>query len=154
MNTSVGTKTRKKQSSLSAALPVDDQRFEQALLSLEGVCARILQSRFPDHRQYSEQLYWQQKLKNITTPISLALAEYKGPRRFHNHYRHREDDEAVLTPVLESPIDMLAQVCLHALEDCRSLVGVVQAPDFSRNRDMLEQALQYFLGNYRESALL
>ena len=153
MNTSVGMKSRKKQSSLSPALPVDDRHFEQALLSLENVCARILQARFRDNRQYSEQLYWQQKLKNIATPVSLALAEYKGPRRFHHHYRHREDDESVLTPVLESPIDLLAQVCLHALDQCHTLVGVVQAPDFTRNRDALEHALQHFLSCYRESAL-
>src|SRR5579862_6736132 len=45
MNTSVGTKARKKQPSLSAQAPVsaDDHQLEIALLSLENACVRVLE---------------------------------------------------------------------------------------------------------------
>src|SRR5205085_662405 len=98
--------------SAQPAISTTDREFEQALLSLENACMRILESHYANGRQDTERLYWQQRFKNIVTPVSLALAECKGPRRFHYHYRHRADDASVLHPVLEpSPLDTLAQVC-------------------------------------------
>lgn len=149
MNTSVGMKSRKNQSSLSAVTPEGDRRLERTLLSLENTCLRILQSRLAGSKQYSDHLYWQQRLKNITTPVSLALAEYKGPRHFHNHYRHKPDDETILQPVLEpAPIDMLAQVCEQALTRCQhELVGVHDA-EIIDACDSLERMLRRFLTCY------
>ncbi len=147
MSISVDTKARKKQSPLSPKAPP----YEQSLLRLESVCLRILDSQFADIRQDTDRLYWQQRFKNIVTPISLALTEYKGPRRFHYHYRHREDDESILRPVFEpSPVDMLAQVCDEALASCQQdLVGIRDA-DIVEQRRALEHALQMFLIRYRK----
>jgi hypothetical protein len=152
MNTSVGTKARKKQpaSSTRPTVSDSDRGFETSLLALESACFRILENRFVEEKQDLDLLYWQQRLKNITTPISLALAEYRGPRRFHYHYRHRKDDESILHPVMEpSPVEMLAQVCQDALRSCRSdLVGIMD-PKLVRSKRILESALQTFLVRYR-----
>lgn len=153
MNTSVGTKAAKKQSSLSSSGPVSkvDRGFESSLLALENACFRILENRFAEEKQDLDLLYWQQRLKNIATPVSLALAEYRGPRRFHYHYRHRKDDESILHPVMEpSPVEMLAQVCQDALRHCRSdLVGILDAR-LLRSKRIFESALQTFLVRYRD----
>lgn len=151
MNTSVGMKARKKQSSSATDSPVSksDRGFESSLLALESACFRILENRFLDEKQDLDLLYWQQRLKNIATPVSLALAEYRGPRRFHYHYRHRKDDESILHPVMEpSPIEIVAQVCQDTLRHCRSdLVGVMD-PKLLRSKRILESALQTFLVRY------
>lgn len=150
MTTSVGTKARKKQPALSP--PPEDiaPLFEQSLLSLENVCMRLLEGRFTSGRDDVDSLYWQQRFKNIATPISLALREYRGPRRFHNHYRHRVDDETILHPVMENPLDMLAHVCEQALTACRNdLVGVYN-DKLTKHRRMLEHALQMFMLRYKK----
>lgn len=152
---SVGTKARKKQSPKAAelpeaALPAPDQALEASLLKLENTCLHVLETRFVSAHDDMDALYWQQRFKNIATPVSLALREYKGPRRFHNHYRHREDDETVLRPVLEDPLEMLAHACETALSNCRSeLVGI---PDdgIARKAQQLEQALAGFLKKCEE----
>src|SRR5271156_260217 len=126
MDTSVGTKAKKKQPSLSARTPqpvpvsADEHQLEITLLSLENACMRILESDYTEGRQDTERMYWQQRLMNLTKPVSLALVESNGPRHFHQHYRHREDDETILHPVLENPLDTLAQVCRDTLKACRS----------------------------------
>jgi hypothetical protein len=143
---SVGMKVGKKQSPVSEF----DRQFEQSLLSLENVCLNVMDSRFVHDRQDMEGLYWQRRFKNIVTPISLALAEYRGPRRFHYHYRHRKDDESVLHPVMEDPIDTLAQVCKSTLAQCQTdLVGIADGAINKKGR-MLEQALRNFLHRYDE----
>jgi hypothetical protein len=154
MSYSVDTKARKKQSSLSAAQAAEAKvslPFQQSLITLESVCLRILETRFASAKMDTDRLYWQQRFKNIVTPISLALNEYKGPRRFHYHYRHRADDASVLTPVFEpSPLDMLAQVCDEALAACQDeLVGIYDEDIIMHRRD-LEHALQMFLIRYRK----
>ena len=145
MTTSVGTKARKKQSTLSQPEYTDSSPlFEQCLLSLESVCLRILESRFATKDDIDAHTC-EQRFKNIVTPVSLALRECKGPRRFHHHYRHRKDNDAVLHPVMENPVDMLAQVCEQALDACRKeLVGVYDK-NFVNARRSLEHALQIFL---------
>jgi len=146
MSTSVGTKSRKKQPSLAAALP---PRLEQAMGGLENTCMQILYGE--DGASDSERMYWQQRFKNIATPVSLALNEYKGPRRFHYHYRHRDDDEAVLRPVMEpSPIDMLAQVCEYSLAECHAKLVGIRDERMLKTQRILEHALQIFLQRYRE----
>jgi hypothetical protein len=150
MNTSVSTKTKKKES-LSAEKPqpatvVDDLRV--SLLSLENACARILENDYAEGRLDSDGLYWQQRLMNIAKPVSLALAESNGPRHFHGHYRHRKDDESILHPVLEDPIEALAQTCEHALQACDSKLVGMQDQSLLRSRHMLESALQGFLNRY------
>lgn len=151
MTTSVGTKARKKQPALSSPPPADTPAlFDQSLLSLENVCLRILEGRFTSSRDDVDSLYWQQRFKNIAMPISLALREHRGPRRFHNHYRHREDDETILHPVMEDPLEMLAHVCDDALAACRNdLVGVYNEK-LTKHRRMLEHALQMFLLRYKK----
>lgn len=150
MSTSVGMKLRKKQSSLSAPEPQTTPQCEQSIMVLEDACVHILQHKRADKKQYSDHLYWQQCFKNIATPVSLALAEYKGPKHFHNHYRHREDDETILHPVLEpAPLDMLAQVCEHALTQCHEELVGLQEEEFFETRNTLEDALQSFLACYK-----
>lgn len=150
MTTSVGTKARKKQPALSSPPEELAPFFEQSLLSIENVCMRILEGRFTSGRDDVDSLYWQQRFKNIATPVSLALREYRGPRRFHNHYRHRADDETILHPVMEDPLDMLAHVCDHALTACRNdLVGVYNEK-LTKYRRMLEHSLQMFMLRYKK----
>lgn len=156
MPTSVGTKAKKKQSSSAqrreikdAGLSASDTQFEYSLLHLENACLRVLDSQFADSRQDTQGLYWQQRFINIANPVSLALMEYKGPRHFHYHYRHREDDDSILHPVLENPVDMLAQVCEEALAQCQNeLVGIEDAA-ITEVRDTFESALTTFLSSYR-----
>ena len=152
MDTSVGMKARKKQPPISpaAAAPVD-HRFEMALLALENSCLRIFDVR-PADRDDTDGLYWQQRLKNIATPVSLALAECKGPRKFHYHYRHRADDSSVLHPVLENPMDTLAQVCRDTLGACRTQLVGIQDANLNRARNMFETTLQTFLVRHKEEA--
>jgi hypothetical protein len=156
MSTSVGIKVRKKQSSLSAktaeAVPVsaDVHLLETSLLSLENACMRVLESDYTETSD-TERMYWQQRLMNIAKPVSLALAECNGLRRFHYHYRHRADDETILHPVLEpSPVSTLAQVCEVALKSCRSDLVGIQDTSLLKARTMLEGALQGFLVKYRD----
>ena len=123
---------------------------EQSLLALESACMHIMDCEFVRDRDDIDGLTWQRRFKNIVTPISLSLREYKGPRRFHYHYKHSEKDEAVLQPVMEDPLDTLAHVCQSALAECTStLVGIGDA-EIAANRDMLEQGLRKFLTRYNE----
>lgn len=141
MNAIAYTKARKKQSLVST--PSRD--VEQALLNLESVCFTIRESQFAQDREDTDTLYWQRRFKNIVTPVSLALIECKGPRHFHQHYKHREDDNSVLTPVLDDPLKTLANVCKQALAQCQiDLVGVSDKT-ISTSRKQLEAALQEFL---------
>ncbi|MDE3016024.1 MAG: hypothetical protein KGI29_03780 [Pseudomonadota bacterium] len=151
MNTSVGTKARKKQPALSAAeaAPADDRRLEISLLSLENACLRIFDAR-PARRDDIDLLTWQQRLKNTASLVSLALAESKGPRHFHYHYRHNKNDDSVLHPVLGNPLDMLAQVCRDALRQCRTDLVGIQDSSLNRARNMFEAALQGFLTRYSQ----
>ena len=160
MNTSVDMKERKKQSSLSGslsgplpeslAISATDRELEHSLLSLENTCLRILESQSVNGRQDTEQRYWQQRFKNIVTPVSLALVECKGPRRFHYHYKHRADDASVLHPVLSPPLDTLAQVCKMALKACHSELVGIEDDVMIRMRDMLETALGNFLLRHKK----
>lgn len=152
MATSAYTKAQKKQIPLTkSATPAGRLRdLEQALLSLESACMYILDSQFVHDREDMDGMMWQRRFKNIATPVSLALNEYKGPRRFHYHYKHREDDEEVLHPVMEDPLERLAQVCSSALVECQNNFAGLQDPEIIENRDMLEQALRKFLARYKE----
>lgn len=148
MTTSIGTKTRKKQQA-SPVPAVSDREFERSLIALEDACQRVLEASFSDGRFDTERLTWQLYFKNIAMPVSLALAECKGPRRFHYHYRHKKEDESVLTPVFEpSPIDMLAQVCETALRQSHARLTNLQDADMLAYRRMLERALRGFLANH------
>ncbi len=123
---------------------------EQAMLALESACMHILDSHFTHGREDEDGIMWQRRFKNIVTPISLSLREYKGPRRFHYHYKHSEKDDAVLEPVMEDPLDTLAQVCQSALAECTSTLVGIGDPEIATNRDMLEQGLRKFLTRYKE----
>lgn len=157
MNTSVGMKPQKKQSPLPQAAEAAsskakrDTRLEQAVLTLESACHRALESRFAADPGDTEALYWQQRIKNIATPISLALAECKGPRHFHYHYRHRADDDSVLHPVLEPPLQTLAQACTQALRVCQSNMVGIRDERILRSCYMIENALRGFLMCYKDS---
>ena len=151
MPTAVRSKTQKKPSAArKSAKPALNMGVEQALLALENTCMNIMESQFVHSRDDMDGLMWQRTFKNIVTPVSLALREYKGPRRFHNHYKHREDDDSVLHPVLEDPLDMLAHVCATALSSCEAqLVGLPDAT-LGKSRDRLESALRKFLATYAD----
>lgn len=121
MGSSLGTKVRKKQPATSRDTQLS---FEQALMLLEDICLDIKTGQFTHGKEDMDRLYWQQKLKNLAMPVSLALAEYKGPRVFHHHYKHKESDEQVLTPVLESSRENLLRVCKKALDICENFNGM------------------------------
>ena len=151
MSTSVRTKAPKKQPSLSnPELSSGDRQFEQSLSALENACVSVLEMPVARGRKDTQRLYWQQRFINITNPVSLALMEYKGPRHFHYHYRHRAHDESILHPVLENPIDMLAQVCKDALRQCRDELVGIDDNDMIEQRYSLENSLIEFLESYGE----
>lgn len=101
-----------------------DVSFERALMALEDICLDIKDGQFTHGKEDIDRLYWQQKLKNIAVPVSLALAEYKGPRVFHHHYKHAGENSETLTPVLESSRDNLVKVCKRAVAMCEDLNGM------------------------------
>lgn len=138
------TKTQKKQ----PASPSIDNSLNTALLDLEEVCARLLEKRFA-MRDDSERMYWQQRFKNIVTPVSLALAEIRGPRRFHHHYRHDTDNDGVLLPVLENPLEIVARACEHALRESDRKLSGIHDEDLMAAQRMLEKALNKFLHSVR-----
>jgi hypothetical protein len=150
MTTSVGMKDRKKQSSLSLQQAIGDPAVERALIALEGICMRILEDGASASRGDPDVLSWQHRFKNIATPVSLALAELKGPRHFHYHYRHSEKDDSVLKPVMENPLETLAVTCERALNYCQSkLVGIRDRELLDSQRQM-ESALRTFLMRYQD----
>ena len=126
----------------------ENHDLEQALVALESVCLTIQEGEFTHGREDEDRHYWQQKLKNLTTPISLALAECKGPRHFHNYYRHRENETDALQPTAgPPPLQMLAYVCDKALHACEDMVGA-KGSLILENKSMLERALRRFLAVY------
>ncbi len=139
MGSSSGTKANNKLSSSTDI--IETKRQQKAMLALESVCTRILESR-PTSKQDIDSLMWQRKLHNIVTPVSLALTECKGPRHFHYHYKHSKKDDGILQPVLENPIELLVQVCTESLKHAEiSLVGISDEK-IIRYRDSLEAALR------------
>ena len=148
MIASVDTKSKKKQPPLLDTLSdiETSKEFEQSLLMLEDLCLEIKEGQFTHGKADEDRIFWQLKLKNIVTPLSLALNEYKGPRTFHHHYRHSEHDANVMEPVLESPLGMLLKVCdkaLHCLEDTVGMKGSL----LLEKRNGLERALRKVLAS-------
>ena len=113
--------------------------FAQSLMMLEDICLDIKDGQFTHGKDDEDRLYWQQKLKNIAMPVSLALSEYKGPRVFHQHYKHGEGE--VLTPVLESSRDNLLAACERALVESETLVGM-KGSKLLAEKTELEKALR------------
>ena len=146
MNT---TKALKKKFAPPTPIYHIDPALDEALLVLEDICASLLEQNFAQ-RDDSERMYWQQRFKNIVTPISLALTEVRGPRRFHHHYRHDSNDDSVLLPVLENPLEMLGNACRKALnESSRKLAGI-HDNDLLAAQRRLEISLNNFLLKYNK----
>jgi hypothetical protein len=159
MSTSVGTKAKKKQSSLlktgdamefPAEMPEPaDKELEMAMLALETVCLMVLENQLSPTPDDIEEMTSQQRLLNIVNPVSLALMECKGgPRHFHYHYRHSPHDDAILQPVLENPVDTLALACRDALKHCHEDRITLHDPDMRQARQAFQQALNGFLAIY------
>ncbi len=158
----VVTKTGKKQ--LRKAMPhrrrgkmpspspdaLQARRLEQAALELEECIIEVLDTnRGPVFRDV-DFLYFDRQLKNIAASVSLALAEYRGPQRFHNHFRHDAEDYDVLHPVYEPPLPMLVRACREALVRCNEVVGLREQA-LVRLRNNLEHCLRSFLQHYNAS---
>lgn len=141
MGNSVGVKQRLK-TPQSAIPTLNERQFELALLALEDVCLEIRDGQFTHGKYDTDRLYWQQILKNIATPLSIALAEYKGPRVFHHHYTHDENGEEV--PVLECPRENLVRTCHRALQQCDDMNGM-KGSKLLEERDLLSKALRQVL---------
>lgn len=156
MTTSVRTKAGKKQQPhqkkqpAKDAIPAYDRVFEQSLMALENACALVLEQRESAFSDDPDEEFWRNTFINIATPVSLALAEYKGPRHFHYHYRHREDDESVLTPVLDNPVETLALAATEALAQCRGALAGIQNEELLNLRRALEISLVAFLSQYEQ----
>lgn len=154
MRTSVGTKTQVK---LAVANPGRKTQaiasIEQAVAMLENGVYRVLEMGKDSGFQDVDFLYWSRKLKNVATPVSLALSEYRGPKRFHYHYRHDPDDYDTLYPVPgPTSISTLARVCREALVQCNDLVGMTDT-NVSKAKTMFEQSIRFFLRTYGSSGL-
>ncbi len=126
------------------------RKFEQALLDLEDAVHTVLEAHKGHAFHDVDFLYWDRKLKNIATPISLALSECKGPRQFHYHYRHNPNDNEHMIPVMESPINTLLKVCRNALIRCTEMVGLVDR-SVVVNKIRLEQSMRAFINCYNAS---
>lgn len=123
------------------------KKFEQALLDLEDAVLTVLEAHKGHAFHDVDFLYWDRKLKNIATPISLALSECKGPRQFHYHYRHDPKDDEQMIPIMESPIGNLLKVCRSALIRCTEMVGLVDRAVII-NKIRLEQSMRSFINRY------
>lgn len=150
MATTVRTKTAKKQQAF-AAFPERSKHLEQAVMELEDAVMGVLASDRLDGFQDVDFLYWSRRLKNIATPLSLALGEHEGNARFHYHFRHEPEDYDTLYPVAgPQPVETLARVCREALTCCVEMVGV-QDRMILEQRDRLEQAVRGFLRAWQAS---
>lgn len=126
------------------------RKLEQALLDLEDAVLTVLDAHKGHAFHDVDFLYWDRKLKNIATPISLALSECKGPRVFHHHYRHNPNCEQEMIPVMESPIMTLLKVCRNSLIRCNDMVGSVDKA-VTINKIRLEQSIRNFINCYNSS---
>lgn len=162
MPSSVRTKQTKKQPAFAATAQGSPQangvlslgqqnQLESAVMELEEACLNILlepATRGRDETQAREQA---RQLKNIATPISLALRECEGMRRFHHHYRHDPENPDTLTPVLEpSPYKMVAALCAQALEKL-SEFHVVEDSSMRKDIAQLRHALGDYMNGYLET---
>lgn len=161
MATSVRTKAAKKQPGFDALKTADagqgmaqpdvdesnetDPRLARAVLRLEDACFAVLDDH-PEAVAFDHETREQAgQLKNIATPLSLALRECKGPRRFHYHYRHDPEDYDTLTPVAgPSPYATLARVCRQALRRLDDF-HMVDDPAVRRDLHQLQMAVQDYL---------
>lgn len=126
------------------------RKLEQTLLDLEDAVITVLESHKGPEFHDVDFLYWDRKLKNIATPISLALSECKGPRVFHYHYRHDPEHSEELIPVMESPITTLLKVGRNALIRCNDMVGNVDK-SVMVNKIRLEQSIRSFINCYNSA---
>ncbi|MFO0389073.1 MAG: hypothetical protein ACK502_05055 [Alphaproteobacteria bacterium] len=142
------TSNRSKPEHVATPVHKPDERmiFEQALIDLETVCARILDMQLADAHDYGERLQIQQHFKNIVTPVSLALSECKGPRHFHNHYKHSENVDDLLEPAANPPaLDVLAETCADAMRQCQKKLVSIHDDDFVSYLHDFEHALRTFM---------
>lgn len=126
------------------------RKLEQSLLDLEDAVMTVLDAHKGHAFHDVDFLYWDRKLKNVATPISLALSECRGPRNFHYHYRHDPADDEKMIPVMESPVATLLKVCRNALIRCSDMVGVVDK-SVVINKIRLEQSMRGFINSYNLS---
>lgn len=158
MNTSVGTKAKKKQSSLLKNTVIElnppkenehQKALSQVMATLENVCLMVLESEFSPPIEDQTATAARQRFINVAAPVSLALMECKGgPRHFHFHYRHKPEDESVLQPVFENPIDTLALACREAAKHCHEELLGLRDQELRQARQAFQQAIQSFLGVY------
>ncbi len=151
MTSSVRTKARQKQPTFTASLPIsaDVRRLEQAVMALEDAVYSVIDMNKGHAFHDVDFLYWNRKLKNIAMQVSLALDEYRGPRQFHQHYRHDPRNQDALYPVAgPSPMITLARVAREALTDCADMAGITDRVAL-KVRERLEQSLRVFLHRYR-----
>ncbi len=154
MSTSVGTKAKRKQSSLLKTPPAQDAKkaekaTEMAMLALETICLMVLESEFAPPAEDETARAARQRFINVASPVSLALMECKGgPRHFHYHYRHKPEDASVLQPVMDDPVATLALACREAAKHCHEELLGLRDPDLRQTRHAFQQALQGFLSAY------
>lgn len=116
----------------------------QALVDIEDACLSVLHEQSGAVPREAGA-----KLKNIATPLSLALRECKGPRRFHYHYRHDPEDYDTLTPVAgPSPYEVLARLCEKAIDHLHDF-HVIDDAELRREISQLQHAAQRFVQMYR-----
>jgi len=162
MNTSGDTKEKKKQSATAKTKatapesthspkhdPKHDKAREMAMLTLETVCLLVLESEMAPPAEDETARTVRQRFINVAAPVSLALMECKGgPRHFHFHYRHKPEDESVLQPVFEDPVDTLALACREASKHCHEELLGLRDPDLRQTRQAFQQAIHAFLAIY------
>jgi hypothetical protein len=149
MGTTVRTKVQKKQQAFVHSLEdaTQSRRLEKSVMDLEDAVFHVLNADKGSNFHDVDFLFWSRKLKNTAAQISMALNEYRGPRKSHYHFRHDPKNHDSLYPVPgPTALDTLARVCREALTQCIEMVGIQDSQVlFARSR--LEHALRSFLAS-------
>lgn len=125
--------------------PEGAAQTSQLLSELEDICFQIIDAPAPRNPDDQDRIFWHRKLKNIATPVSLALRECRGPRRFHYHYRHDPLDADHLIPTMgPSPLATLTRVCQRALVACQD-IHVLPDRSLQIAHSKLLHSLQHFI---------
>ncbi len=125
--------------------------LEQAVLALEEAVFSVLDMNKGHAFHDVDFLYWNRRLKSVAMQLSLAMSEHRGPKRFHEHYRHDPKNYDALLPVAgPSPLVTLARLAREALTECADMHGIADRVVL-RAKERLEQAVRGFLNQYHAS---
>jgi len=148
MVSTVVRKTDRRPAGRQAPLASDAARaLDNAVLMLEGSVFTALDVSRTRQCHASEDIYWDRLLKRVAMPVSLAMSEYRGPRRMHHEY-HPDTHTMNVTPLVSiSPLALLVKVCRIALAECEEM-SHVSHKGVEADKKELERSLRDLLHAY------